>query len=126
MRSAILQSNFIEIAIRHGCSPVNLLHIFRIPFPRDTSAWLLLELFYQALFRNSPRIGNFVNLPAWSLCVYTCFFKSKTFISNVRLKLAKNYANAKQQPDAQPLLFENYSHSQSTLSSKNHRACSKK
>ena len=32
-RSAIskkLQSNFIEIALQHGCSLVNLLHIFRI------------------------------------------------------------------------------------------------
>ena len=37
-----LQSNFIEIALRHGCSPVNLLHIFRTPFPRNTSEWLLL------------------------------------------------------------------------------------
>ena len=27
-----MQSNFIEITLRHGCSPVNL-HIFRIPFP---------------------------------------------------------------------------------------------
>ena len=37
-----LQSNFIEIALRHGCSPVNLLHIFKTPFPRNTSGWLLL------------------------------------------------------------------------------------
>ena len=29
-----MQSNFIEIARRHGCSSVNLLDIFRIPFPR--------------------------------------------------------------------------------------------
>ena len=35
-------SNFIEIALRHGCSAVNLLHIFRTPFPRNTSEWLLL------------------------------------------------------------------------------------
>ena len=27
-----LQSNFIEITLRHGCSPVNLLHIFKTPF----------------------------------------------------------------------------------------------
>ena len=27
-----LQSNFIEITIWHGCSPVILLHIFRTPF----------------------------------------------------------------------------------------------
>ena len=32
-----LQSNFIEIALRHGCSPINLLHIFRTTFPRNTS-----------------------------------------------------------------------------------------
>ena len=37
-----LQSNFIEITLRHGCSPVNLLHIFRTPFLRNTSEWLLL------------------------------------------------------------------------------------
>ena len=27
-----MQSNFIEIPIQDGCSPVNLLHIFRTPF----------------------------------------------------------------------------------------------
>ena len=37
-----MQSNFIEMAFRHGCSPVNLLHIFRIAFPRNSSGWLLL------------------------------------------------------------------------------------
>ena len=36
-----LQSNFIEIALWHGCSPVNLLHIFRTPFLKNTSGWLL-------------------------------------------------------------------------------------
>ena len=47
------------------------------------------------------------------------FFISITFISNTRLKLAKNQASAKQHPDAELLLFENYSHSSPTLSSKN-------
>ena len=39
-RSAIsmkLLCNFIEITPWHGCSPVNLLHIFRTPFPKNTS-----------------------------------------------------------------------------------------
>ena len=27
----------------HGCSPVNLLHIFRSPFPKNISGWLLLK-----------------------------------------------------------------------------------
>ena len=43
-----LQSNFIEIALRHGFSPVNLLQIFRTPFLENTSERLLLPI---ALFR---------------------------------------------------------------------------
>ena len=38
-----LLCNFIEIALQHGCSPVNFLHIFRTPFTKNTSAWLLLK-----------------------------------------------------------------------------------
>ena len=44
-RSAIsikLLCNVIEIALRRGCSPVNLLFIFRIPFLKNTSGWLFL------------------------------------------------------------------------------------
>ena len=45
-RSAIsikLLGNFIEITLWHGRSLVNLLHIFRTPFPKNTSGWLLLK-----------------------------------------------------------------------------------
>ena len=48
-----------------------------------------------------------------------------TFTSNARLKLVKNQANTKQHPEAELLLYENYSHSPSTLSSKNNRRYSK-
>ena len=41
--SVKLQSNFIEIAPWHRCYPVNLLHIFRTPFPKNTSGRLLLK-----------------------------------------------------------------------------------
>ena len=34
---------FIEITRRHGCSPVNLPHIFRTPFLKNTSGRLLLD-----------------------------------------------------------------------------------
>ena len=37
-----LLCNFIEIVLRHGCSPVDLLYFFRTPFPRNASGWLLL------------------------------------------------------------------------------------
>ena len=32
-----------QITLRYGCSPVNLLHIFRTPFTKNTSGWLLLK-----------------------------------------------------------------------------------
>ena len=35
--------NFIEIAPRHGFSPINLLHIFRTPSCKNTSGGLLLN-----------------------------------------------------------------------------------
>ena len=37
-----LQNNFIEIERRHGCSPGNLLEIFRTTFLKNTSGRLLL------------------------------------------------------------------------------------
>ena len=40
-----LASNFIEITPWHACSPVNLLHIFRASFPRNTSGGMLLQIF---------------------------------------------------------------------------------
>ena len=48
MISIKLQSNFIEITPRHGCSPVNLLHIFRTPFPNNISGGLLLYVQFYA------------------------------------------------------------------------------
>ena len=61
---------------------------------------------YQTTFSK----GTFFNLHA--------FFVSNTFISNARLQLAKNQANAKQNPEVEILLFENYSGFSSTLSSR--------
>ena len=46
-RSAVsikLQSNLIEITLRHGCSPVSLLHIFRTAFLKNNPEWLLPSL----------------------------------------------------------------------------------
>ena len=38
-----LLRNFIEIAARHGCSPLNLLHIVRTSFLKNTSEGLLVK-----------------------------------------------------------------------------------
>ena len=42
MISIKLLCNFFEITLRHGCSPINLVHIFRTPFSKKTFGWLLL------------------------------------------------------------------------------------
>ena len=42
------QSNFIEITLRHRCSPVHFLNIFRTLFPKNTSRRLLL--LYESIF----------------------------------------------------------------------------
>ena len=52
-RSAIsikLLCNIIKIALRHGCSPVNLLHIFRTPFLKNIRGRLLLSIFMSFCF----------------------------------------------------------------------------
>ena len=53
-----LQSNFIEIILLHGCSPVNLLHNFRRKcFTKDTCGLLLLcfgvEVFSASKWENT-------------------------------------------------------------------------
>ena len=50
--------NFVEIALRRGCSPANLLHIFRTPFYKNISGGLLLQIFVFKL-RNSKGTNTF-------------------------------------------------------------------
>ena len=38
-----LLCDFIEITLRHGCSPVDLLHVFRAPFHKNTYGEMLLK-----------------------------------------------------------------------------------
>ena len=56
-----LLCNFIEITLRRGCSLVHLLHIFRTPFLKSTSEWLLpnhvhLCIFFHALEMTTKRV----------------------------------------------------------------------
>ena len=52
-----LQSNFIEIRLRHGCSPKNLLHIFR-----RLARWLLLMLSTLSAINRLPRCSFLAGL----------------------------------------------------------------
>ena len=55
-----LLCNFIEITLRHGCSTVNLLHIFRRSFPMNTSGWLLLFIPYTRIHWHDKIAFSFV------------------------------------------------------------------
>ena len=61
-----LLCNFIEIALRHGCSLVNLLHIFRTPFSRNSSECLLLCI--------SQNISNIIYIQYTSGNIYSTFW----------------------------------------------------
>ena len=84
-RSAIsikLQSNFIEIALRHGYSPVNLLYIFRTPFPRNTSVWLLLYHMSKILFTEALYSVINGNALITSLLIFKVHFLSGLCVLN--------------------------------------------
>ena len=66
MISIKLQSNFIEITLWHGYSPVNLLHIFRTPFPNNVPKGQFL---YNDTIQFHPFHANFPFL-------YLLFFKN--------------------------------------------------
>ena len=46
--------NLIEITLRHWCSPVNLLHILKTPFSKNTSGRLLRKFGHE----DCPDIAN--------------------------------------------------------------------
>ena len=51
-----------QSALRHGCSPVNSMHIFKTPFPQNTSG--ASELFF---------LMNHFILFAYKICLRLCF-----------------------------------------------------
>ena len=57
-----LLCNFIEITLRHGCSPVNSMHIFRTPFLKNPSGRLLLHIWHY-LVSNKNLWKNINNIP---------------------------------------------------------------
>ena len=63
-----LLCNFTEIALWHGCSPLNLQQIFRTRFLKITSEWLLLKLvmYLHSVLVNSLYCSNWIQeIPLW-------------------------------------------------------------
>ena len=57
---------------------------------------------------------------------HKCFFYKQHFYKQCQAEFGKKSTDVKQHLEAELLLLENYSHSSSTLSSKNNRTYSKK
>ena len=77
--------NFIEIAPRHVCSPVNLLHIFRTPFPKKNpygcfcnSLMALVEISNAVFTEFIENVSNFSLLKSFWECILSS--KSHSFI----------------------------------------------
>ena len=74
-------SNFIEITLRHGCSPVNLLHVFRKPFTNNNSKRLLLHGIIFNLVENQNAFSLFQSFLVYAILCHRinvfnsfCFF----------------------------------------------------
>ena len=65
----------VWITLRHCYSPVNLLHIFRIPFPRNTSGRLLLKNNLRTL--DSLLIDDLERITVLKTPQKHCFYKSR-------------------------------------------------
>ena len=88
-----LLCNFIEITLRHGCSPVNLLHTFRTHFPRNTSGWLLLLIYCNSsaniffLYDFLPRIYLMITEVGadtnFTCCIFAYVFTNRRSLQQV-------------------------------------------
>ena len=74
-----LLCKFIEIALRHGCSPVNLPHIFGKPFPKNTSGWSFLEFVENTILfpsiQRSRYLSQLFQTRVYSLNYYYLFLR---------------------------------------------------
>ena len=71
-----LRCNFIEVTLWHGCSPVNLLDIFRTPFPKNTTGWLLRQ---RLLHQTRPLLGIWRFVIEWPAPFWSDSDNLKTF-----------------------------------------------
>ena len=69
----------MEITIQHGCSPVNLLHIFRTSFTKITSGWRLLLLHNNNFFFLTRYFGDLSLIHKRSNSLFIYFFTDCQF-----------------------------------------------
>ena len=86
--SITLLSSFIEIALRHECSPLISLHIFRTSFPINTSRRLLLfccSISTQSTMLRSPHPPSILGI--YSLSVPLCEWYILLIVTTFRLSV---------------------------------------
>ena len=73
--SSVFKSTILlrEIALRHGCSPVNLLHLFRTPFPKNTYGGLYLLCGRSKIRSSNPWHVRKWEYPGISHILHICF-----------------------------------------------------
>ena len=89
--------HFIEITLWHGCFPVNLLHMFRTPFLRNTCGWMLLHMLALAIKYVSEIVSHRIVNNAISLkcvtrpfrCICVNCFNRLRYLAEVSTKLQK-------------------------------------
>ena len=103
-KKVALLCDFIEITLPHGCSSVNLLHIFRTPFLSNTSRWLLPDLLvvnlvviFILIYRFTTPFGS-KDGAASALSIY---FKLR--LSRRVLVLGFHYLNLRQSDQNEPV-----------------------
>ena len=69
--------DFNKVALRHGCSPVNLLHIFRTLFLKNTSGRLLLS------------VAKVLNTPVLTIIQYYIIMNIDSVSINILLSQTK-------------------------------------
>ena len=112
-RSAIsikMLCNFIEITLRHGCSPVTLLYIFKTLISKNTNGGLLLSsrlficTFHPTglfLYPRLPQIlfGPFLNILSqlsWWMCLIAFLTLSLIWISLILIVLVMKFIECPQ------------------------------
>ena len=90
-----------KITLPHGCSPVNLLHIFMTPFTKTTSGRMLLikesfkvygidrRISYSGIFSRASPILILVYF--FFLCVDFCLIMARHLLSSTESKFSLNF-----------------------------------